>query len=293
MKKSFLAVKFLFFVIIIMTSCDNNKVKKSEYDKLQQELAETKKANEELQKTPQIRLAKGQEYIAKNDFENAKKELSVLIEKFNGSIEAKKAQTLLAEIEKQEKIKKETEERKKTLGFKILKENTSITIANITIKFKSVSTGNRWTYDNDKYDYYRYRTAERGNTFVLANVLITSKVKETRIPLISVYKLSSGNLNLIGTMQREFVTDADGSIETHKDFKYVSSVAFSQALEISKKILEETAVFVVVKRVNCSKYEFGYYLDCNPDGCNIKSTLSVDDFDKDYALIKIFNKNKL
>lgn len=276
-----------------MASCDNNKVKKSEYDKLQKELADTKKVNEELQKTPQTRLTKGQEYISKNDFENAKKELSVLIEKYSGSPEAEKAQNLLAEIEKQEKTKKETEERKKALGFKILKENTSITIANITLKFKSVSTGSRWTYDNDKYDYYRYRAAERGNAFVLANVLITSKVKETRIPLISVYKLSSGNLILIGTMQREFVTDSDGSIETHKDFKYVSSVAFSQAIEISKKILEETAVFVVVKRANCSKYEFGYYLDANPEGCNIKSTLTIDDFNKGYVLIKIFNKNKL
>jgi len=292
MKKSFLAVKFIFFVVIIMTSCDNNKVKKSEYDKLQQELAETKKGNEELQKTPQIRLTKGQEYIAKNDFENAKKELSVLIEKFNGSIEAKKAKSLLAEIEKQEKTKKETEERKKALGFKILKENTTLTIDNITLKFKSVSTGSKWIFEYDKYDYYRYRSAERGNTYVLANVIISSKVKKSKIPLISVYRLSNGCLTLVGSMSREFVNDAAGSYND-KDFKYVSSVAFSQALEISKKILEETAVFVVVKRVNCSKYEFGYYLDTNPEGCNIKSTLTVDDFDKNYALIKVLNKKKL
>ena len=112
MKKSFLAVKLIFCVVIAMTSCNNN-VKRSDYNKLQKELAETKKANEELQKTPQIRLAKGQEYFTKNDFENAKKELSVLIEKFNGSTEAKKAQTLLGKIKKQEKTKKETEERKR------------------------------------------------------------------------------------------------------------------------------------------------------------------------------------
>ncbi len=292
MKKPFLAVLFVYLIVIFMTSCDNNKVKKSEYDKLQQELAETKKANEELQKTPQIRLSKGQEYIAKNDFENAKKELSVLIEKFNGSIEAKKAESLLAEIEKQEKIKKETEERKKALGFKILKENTTLTIDNITLKFKSVSTSSKWIFEYDKYDYYRYRSAERGNTFVLANVIISSKVKKSKIPLISVYRLSNGCLNLIGNMSREFVTDPAGSYND-KDFKYVSSVAFSQAIEISKKTLDETAVFVVVKRVNCSKYEFGYYLDTSSEGCNIKSTLTVDDFDKNYALIKILNKKKL
>ena len=46
-------------------------------------------------------------------------------------------------------------------------------------------------------------------------------------------------------------------------------------------------------KVNCSKYEFGYYLDTSSEGCNIKSTLTVDDFDKNYALIKILNKKKL
>ena len=174
----------------------------------------------------------------------------------------------------------------------ILKENTTLSIDNITIKFKSVSTGSKWIFEYDKYDYYRYRSAERGNTYVLANVIISSKVKKSKIPLISVYRLSNGCLTLVGSMSREFVNDAEGSYND-KDFKYVSSVAFSQALEISKKILEETAVFVVVKRVNCSKYEFGYYLDTNTEGCNIKSTLTVDDFDKDYVLIKILNKKKL
>jgi hypothetical protein len=275
-----------------MTSCDNNKVKKSEYDKLEQELAETKKANEELQKTPQIRLSKGQDYIAKNDFENAKKELSVIVEKFKGSIEAKKAESLLAEIEKKEKLKKETEERKKALGFKILNENTTLNIDNITLKFKSVSTGSKWIFENDKYDYYSYKSAERGNSFVLANVIISSKVKKSNIPLISVYKLSNGCLNLVGNMRRKFVTDVEGSYN-NIDFKYVSSVAFSQALEISNKTLDETAVFVVVKRVNCSKYKFGYYLDTNSEDCKIKSILTIDDFDKNYVLIKILNKKKL
>jgi uncharacterized protein YpmB len=292
MKKSIIAFLLVYFIVNIMTSCDNNKVKKSEYDKLQQELAETKKANEELQKTPQIRLSKGQDYIVKNDFEKAKKELSVLVEKFKGSIEAKKAESLLAEIEKKEKLKKETEERKKALGFKILKENTTLNIDNITLKFKSVSTGSKWIFENDKYDYYSYRSAERGNSFVLAKVIISSKVKKSSIPLISVYKLSNGCLNLVGNMRREFVTDTEGSYN-EIDFKYVSNVAFSQALEISKKTLEETAVFVVVKKVNCSKYKFGYYLDTNSEDCKIKSTLTVDDFDKNYVLIKILNKKKL
>ncbi len=48
----------------------------------------------------------------------------------------------------------------------------------------------------------------------------------------------------------------------------------------------------VVNNSNCSRYEYGYYLDARPDGCNIKSTLTVDDFEKEYSLIKILNNQQ-
>lgn len=290
MRKSILMSKILILSILILTSCEN-KVKKSEYVKLQRELTECKKQVEELKNTPSNRLLKAQEHISKDDFKNAKIELNILIDKFRDTPEAQKGELLLQKIEKDEKIQKENEERKKVLGFKILKEKTTVVIDNITLKFKSVKTSKRWTFDNDKYDYYKYRDAERGNIFVVANVSVTSKVKQSKIPLVSVYKIINGQLKLHGIMKREFLYDYEN--RTDADFKYVSTVVFAQAIEISKNTLDNTAVFVVVKNSNCSRYEYGYYLDTDSKGCDIKSTLTVDDFDKDYSLIKILNKEKL
>jgi len=275
---------------LMLTGCEK-KVNKSEYDKLQNELLEYKKQVEELKNTPSNRLLKAQQLFSKEDFKGSKYELNLLLNKFKDTPEAQKGVVLLQKIESLEKARTENEKRKKTLGFKMLKENTTLVIGNITLKFNSVKTSKQWTFDNDKYDYYKYRDAERGNIFILANVSFTSKLKKSKIPLVSVYKIVNGQLKLHGTMKREFLNDYDNS--TDADFKYVSTVIFAQAIEISKSTLAETAVFVVVKKSNCSKYEYGYYLDSDPAGCNIKSTLTVDDFDKDYALVKIFNKAKL
>lgn len=287
--KTWLSICIL--LIFMMVSCES-KVRQADYDKLKSELEECKRTVDDLQNTPEIRLAKGQEYLSHNDLDSAKSELKTLIEKYADSEEAIKAKAIIKKIDLQIKEKEIAAERKRTLGYKVLKERNTVVVGNITLNFKSVTAGSKWIFEYDKNDYYRYRSAERGNTFILANVSFSSKVKESKIPLISVYKLSSGALTLIGTMKREFLEEAE-NIVTDKDFKYVSKVNFSQALEISKKTLESNAVFVVVKKENCSKYSMGYYLDSDASNCYLKSPLSIDDFDNEYVLIKILNKNKL
>lgn len=285
-------------------SCVNKSsisgIKQSDYDKLQAELTECKKTVEILQDTPQVRLTNGQQYLTNNDFDNAKRELNVLVEKFGGTDEAKKARSLIEEIEKQEKAKRETEERKKALGFKALKETNLVKIESLALNFSSVTSNNIWTFENDKYGYYRYLTAEREKVYILAKVSITSEIKETKIPLISVYELLGGNLKLVGVMKRQFVNVANNNY-SNVDFKYVSTVDLSHALEIPSEKLKNNAIFVVVKRNNCSLFERGYYLDTelertitkDNNQCDIKSILTVDDFDNEYVLIKILNKEKI
>lgn len=238
--------------------------------------------------------------MTNNDFDNAKRELNVLVEKFGGTDEAKKARSLIEEIEKQEKAKRETEERKKALGFKALKETNLVKIESLALNFSSVTSNNIWTFENDKYGYYRYLTAEREKVYILAKVSITSEIKETKIPLISVYELLGGNLKLVGVMKRQFVNVANSNY-SNVDFKYVSTVDLSHALEIPSEKLKNNAIFVVVKRNNCSLFERGYYLDTelertvtkDNNQCDIKSILTVDDFDNEYVLIKILNKEKI
>ncbi|HHT23654.1 MAG TPA: hypothetical protein GXZ87_10190 [Bacteroidales bacterium] len=302
--------RFIFIIVVALfiTSC-NNGVKKSEYDKLKTELAECnaeltecKKTVEELQNTPQVRLSKGQQFLSENNITNAKKEFNDLIAKFGESDEAQKAKSILADIEKKEKERKEAEERKRTLGFKILKESSSVNTGDVTIKFNSVTTGQQWVFDNYGSEW-RYRSAERGDKYVLSRVAISSENKDPNLPPVAVYNIESGTLKLLGTMDYEFARWKDygtylGNYTDYgNDFAHTRTISFSLGLSVSNDILTNKAVFVVVKKENCFYRQYERFenppVSYRSSGCNMKSSLTVDDFDNDYVLVKIFNKNKL
>lgn len=292
---------FTIAVTLLLSSC-NNGVQQSEYDKLKAELSECKKNVEELQNTPQIRLSKGQQYLSKNDITNAKKEFNALIEKFGETDEALKAKSLIADIEKQEQERKEAEEKKRTLGFKILTENSSVTAGDVTVKFNTVTTGQQWVFDNYG-DEWRYRSAERGEKYVLAKVSISSDNKNPELPPIGVYSMSNGSLSLIGAMGYEFSRWDDYSSylgndhDFKNDFAHTRTIPFSLGLSVPNETSTNDAVFVVVKRENCyyrSTDRFGNPpVSYSSSGCNLKPNLTIDDFDKDYILVKIFNRNKM
>jgi hypothetical protein len=295
--------KFIFTIAfaILLTSC-NNGVEQSEYDKLKEELSECKKTVEELQNSPQVRLSNAQQFLSKNDTLNAKKEFNDLIIKFGGTDEATKAKFLLEDIEKNEQKIKEKEERKRTLGFKILKECSIVNAIDINMKFNSIRTGQKWVFDNYG-DEWRYRSAERGEKYILAKVSISSDNKNPELPPIGVYKITSGTLSLIGTMGYEFSRWDDyasylGNDHDFKnDFAYSKTISFSLGLSVSNESINNDAIFVIVKKENCfsrSSDRFGNPpVSYNSSGCNLKSTLTVNDFDKDYVVVKIFNKNKI
>lgn len=289
--------------IALLTSCNNNKGPKQEdYDKLQAELTECQKKVEELSNTPQIRLAKGLRFQSENDFVTAKKEYKELIQKFPGTDEAQKANAFITEMEKFEREKAQAEERKRTLGYKAISENSSIKVGDVIIKFNSVSTGSQWVFDNYGSEW-RYRSAERGEIYILSKISISADSKDPNLPPISVYKISNGNLMLVGTMGYEFSRWKDygtylgNNADFGNDFAHTKTISFSCGLSISKTDFDNEAVFVVVKKVNCfSRIEdrFGNPPVSYIEGdCSIKSTLTLDDFDNDYVLVKVFNKNKL
>lgn len=295
---------FIIAVTSIITSCNNgnNGVEQAEYDKLKAELTECRKTVEDLQNTPQVRLSNGQQFLSKNDFANAKREFNALIEKFGEIDEAKKAKSFIADIEKLEKEKKEAEERKRTLGFKAIKETSSVTVGEVTINFNSVTTGQQWVFDNYG-DEWRYRSAERGEKYVLAKVSISSDSKNPDLPPVGIYEVSNGTPSLIGTMGYEFSrwknysTYLGNNADFGNDFAHTKKISFSLGLSVSNESVMNNAIFVVVKRTNCfyrSTDRFGNPpVSYNSGSCNLKSTLSIDDFEKDYVLVKVFNNNKL
>jgi len=289
-------------IIALLTSCNNNRPTQEDYDKLQLELIKCKKTVEEMRNTPQILLASGQKFKSENDFINAKKEFNELIQKFPGTSEGKIAALLLADIEKIKKKQNEAEERKRTLGFKAIKESFSIKIGEVTLNFNSVKTGNQWIFNNYGNEY-RYRSAERGDIYVLAKVSILADTKDPNLPPISVYKILNGNLTLIGIMGYEFVRWKDygtylGNYADYgNDFAHTKTISFSCGLSLSQTDIDNEPVFVVVKKDNCFYRSNNAYgnppVSYKEGNCGMKSILKVNDFDKDYSLIKIFNKKKL
>lgn len=296
-------VIFTILTITILLSCnDNNSIKKEEYDKLKAELDECKKTVEDLSNTPQMRLSTALKLREGNKVEQAKSELRTLTEKFTGSNEAKKASQILKEIEDAERKEKEETEKKRLLGFKILKETSTTKVGEVSLKFTSINSVSQWNFD-DYGNEYRLRKAERGNIYINAKVAISAENKDPNLPPILVYKAENGELRLLGTMGYEFVRWKDyGSYlgnyaDYGNDFSHTKTISFSCGLQITQNDLDIYAIFVVVKNQNCFYRSTDRF--SNPpvkyteSECTVKNILTIDDFDKDYILLKVLNRNKL
>ncbi len=297
--------KLLLIIIfgISLISCNQQKEPtQQEYNKLRDELEVCKQTVAELSNTPQMRLNRGQNFDSQNKLTDAKEEYRKLIEKYPSTEEAKKANVYITEIERRESEKLKAEEKKKLLGFKAIKENSSISVGDIKVNFNNITLGNQWVFDSYGTEW-RYRSAERGEIYILSKIAISSESKNPDLPPISVYKISNGGLTLLGTMDYEFSRwkDYGTYLGNYADFKnnfaYTKTIAFSCALPVSKTDIDDEAVFIVVKKVNCfSRSEDKFKnppVSYSEGSCEVKSTLTVDDFEEDYILVKIFNKNKL
>ncbi len=297
-------VFFIMLGVILITGCVNRKQgpTSEEYSALQKELMECKNENESLKNTPQVRLSKGQKLFSENKYDEAITELNALIKNFPGTDEADKATNLVVSIEKTKEDIRINEERKKTLGFKMLKESNVAVVDDVTLNFSTVTTGNRWVFDSYD-DEYRYRSSERGDIFVLSKVSISSGSKDPKLPPITIFKASGGKLIWIGTLGYEFSRWEDygsylgNDADFGNDFAHTKTIPFSCGLSISVNVMNESPVFVVVKKTHCF-YRFIDQLGNPPvkyiaGDCKIKNELTIDDFDSEYILVKIFNKNKL
>ena len=284
------------------------------YNTIEKENAQLKAQVEELQNTPTNILALGRELLSAGKTNDAKETLNKLIKKFPSSAEATEASKIVSDLEKKEKEvrekaekeareKAEKEAQKKALGFKILKESTSVSYGDLTVKFTSVSSGKVWSHDAYD-DSYFYNDAERDELFVMARLSITSKDKYPSLPPIGVYKYENGRLKQIDVMRYRFARWSDyGSYlgnyhDSRNDFSHTSTVPFSNAAKVDKSTFDNYAIFVVMKKEGC--FERKYDKFSTPEiryeassGCSMDYYLTVDDFDYKYQLIKIFNKNKM
>ena len=296
--------KIILLCIVMLVGCmhQQQSPSKEEYAALQKELLECKNENESLKNTPQIRLAKCQKLLNEKLYDEAIIELNALVKNFPGTDEAAKASGLIVSVEKTKEDIRINEERKKTMGFKMIKESSVVVVDDVTLKFTNVSIGNRWIFDSYD-DEYRYRSSERGELFVLSKVSVTSLTKQPQLPPITVFKASGGKLTWIGTLGYEFSRWEDygsylgNNADYGNDFAHSKTIPFSCGLAISQYIMNNSPVFVVVKKTHCFYRSTDRFktppVEYLAGDCKIKNELTLNDFDNEYMLIKIFNKNKL
>lgn len=287
-------------VLMLLTSISlfSCGVSEQEHNKLKKELEECKKVVADLQNTPQNRLVEIQNLLKDNKLDLAKQKLEDFSEKFPKTDEFFDAETAVLELEQRVKYEQKEAERKKALGFKVLKEKSIIDIATLSLAFDKITTQKEWVFD-DYGDGAYSRSAERGNIYLTTKVNVKSKDKNPSLPPILAYYLHNGELKYIGNLNYRFSRWKSyghylGNYADYgNDFAHSEKITFSCGLQIDKNYLNYP-IYLVVLHSECvhrTRNDYG-----NPEiaykygECEIKETLKVEDFDLVYSLVKIISK---
>jgi len=161
---------------------------------------------------------------------------------------------------KNESIKKDSIQKAKNDSIKSklrnLNKNKKIEIGDKTVELlesAKLKTEVCFEFENTEYNtYYRSKESERGNTFLIVKIKLTSKSKwETGdsnfLPKISIIQIKSDStLKRIGTLEYNFFQKPDRNYYCIEDiFNYKESATFICYAEINKNVLE-SKLFVCI-----------------------------------------------
>ena len=305
--RAIIAISILF---IIVSACGVNQ---SEYDKVKQDLANSKKriaqdsvqikqlrdTIEMLSYPAQQRLQMINSLVADGKYDKAKNEVSMLCLLFPESQEAKQTPAILQKIDQLVEKQKKEEERKKALGFKGLKTSTSATIDYNKVSFSSISSGSTYTFDSYGGSYH-YRKADRGNIYVTAVMSVTSSSNNPLLPTLAVYSINGDQMSRKGIMEVRFSRWEDygtylGNCSDYgNDFAKTSTIKFKLGIEVPSEVTQKPYAIVLMKKNELSRHSERFD---NPPVSYIGSasypySLSLNDFtgeDSNYIIIKIAN----
>jgi hypothetical protein len=295
--------KLLVFTLGILTlfSCSDGEIQK-QLSELKNELKQTKvELNNcsaeltEIKNTTENRFIRAKKLLFNKNLNGAKSEFQGIVDNYKGTNEAKIASREITKIDNTIKRRKLESERKKALGFKVLKPTSSVKFGELTLKFTKIWTGKRWSFD-DYGSKYRLRDAQRGNKHVLARVSISSKNNNPSLPPIFVYQMNDGELTRLGTLGYEFRRWKDygtylgNNADYGNDFAHSKIIPFNLGLQLSNEELVGKSIYIVMKKIGCfnrAKKNYGNpEIEYQKGSCNGKYTLKVEDFDSEYVLLK-------
>lgn len=287
--------------IITLISCSDGESKK-QLSELKTELEQTKSELNncsaeltEIKNTAENRFIRAKKLLTDNNLNGAKTEFQGIVNNFKGTNDAITASKEIDKIDKTIEKKRVDAERKKALGYKVLKPTTSVKYGDLSLRFDKVWKGKRWSFDDYGSQYF-LRDAERGNSHIMARISVTSENNNPSLPPILVYQMNNGELKYLGTQGYKFRRWKDyGSYlgnyaDYGNDFSHSKTIPFNCGVELSNDDLKSGTIYVVLKKQGCfnrTKVDYG-----NPEiayresSCSPKRILKVEDFDNDYVLIK-------
>lgn len=309
MLKFYVMKKLTFFFILLglMTACNNYS---DEYNKSQQELASARDSIRVLQKQvmelsypANQRLDNINKLIKAGDLDAATAEIDDLVALFPKSNEAQQENSLRTKIEKLHQAKIEEEKRIKALGFKVLKDNMSVSFGDVKASFSGFQTAKTFTFDSYD-DNYRYFQADKNQKYISASMSITSSSSNPKLPQCAVYFVNGDVLEYSYTT---FITrfarwDDYGSYlgnyaDFNNDFSKVNTVRFKIGAEVKDENLKRPFVVVLKKEgVLERKYEQFSTPEISYSGyASFASTLTLADVGESgqYAVVKRYNFDKL
>lgn len=227
--------------------------------------------------------------IQKDSLDEALFEIESLRKIFPKSIESKKIQTQVTIIENQKKKKREEEERKKALGFKVFKDKYIITETRdngdvIKHTFSNFHFNRDFSFNYiDDIDEYYYRTADKGNVYIIANLSIFTKSNFAYPPSVYACKIVNGELSKLGGFTYEYASYSSygaylgNYADDLHDFSKVNTVKYKIACEINLEDSKQPIIIVMGKN---DKIE-------NLEG------LDINEVEQKCEVIKIINRAKL
>lgn len=288
-------------------------VKQNEYDRVKTQLETAKK--QMMQDSIRIsnlrdtitmlslpanqRLSLINEQVSTGEYGQARKSIGELNRLFPGSKESQQTVAILQRIDNLIAKQKAEEERIKALGFKALKTQTTATIDYNKVSFSGLSVSN--TFVHDSYDdRYFYNRADRGNTYVLATMSVTSESHNPDIPTLAVYSINGDKMKIESVMRLEFAQWKDygaylgNHVDFGNDFSKTSTIRFKLGAEVPVEITKNAYAIVLKKYNGLSRTNNRYD---NPEisyngNMMYPHFLSLEDFTKDYSdyvLVKIAN----
>lgn len=187
----------VFLLCLFLVGC----VSKQDLEEAKKRIAVLEDSIEKLRNTPHERLARA----GRLSGAEAESTYTALVEAYPQGPEAEVARESLEVISARREAARAARKRRQRLGFRALDESRSAKVGPTQLRFTSVSTNNRFTYDRYE-DTYRYQEAKRGHLYIVATVRITADEEELDpdLPPVHVYRTDGDQLSHVGTMEYEF-----------------------------------------------------------------------------------------